>query len=300
MSLPFFSVVIPTRKRSEQLSVCVRALARLDYPTDRYEVVVVDDGSEHEPRVEPTGEMQFRVIRQRHRGPAAARNLGAAHAGGKYLAFLDDDCEADRGWLGAFAAPLEAEPGVVLGGRTINGLPRNVCSTASQLLVSYLQAYYQKNGDTSQPGFFASNNLALSAELFRDLGGFSTTFPRAAGEDRELCARILDRGLRLAYVPEAVVQHAHALDLRSFWRQHFNYGRGAFAFHRLRHTGGRGATLIPEPPSFYLRLVSYPFAIRPRQAPLVLSALLAVSQLANAGGYLWESLARARNARVLD
>jgi GT2 family glycosyltransferase len=298
MSLPSFSVVVPSRSRSEQLSTCIRKLEGLDYPTDRYEVIVVDDGSEHEPQIEPTSPMRFRLIRQRHRGPAAARNLGAAHAEGEYLAFVDDDCEPDRGWLAAFAARFATAPEKALGGRTINGLPENSCSAASQLLVSYLQAYYQ-NGDTSQPGFFASNNLALPAELFRELGGFSTRFRRAAGEDRELCARMLDRGLRLEYVPDAVVRHLHALDLRSFSRQHFNYGRGAFAFHQLRRNGSRDATLVPEPPRFYLKLVAYPFAVQSRRAPLVLSGLLAISQLANAGGFLWEALAHRRSMREL-
>ena len=298
MSLPFFSVVIPTRSRSEQLSVCLRTLEGLDYPTERYEVIVVDDGSEHEPQIEPAGQMRFRLIRERHQGPAAARNLGAAHAEGDYLAFVDDDCEPDRGWLSAFAARFATVPEATLGGRTINGLPENTCSAASQLLLSYLQSYYQ-NGDTSQPGFFASNNLALSAGVFRELGGFSTRFRRAAGEDRELCARILDRGLGLEYVPDALVRHAHALDLRSFARQHFNYGRGAFAFHQLRRNGSRAATLLPEPPRFYLQLVSYPFAIEPRRSPFALSALLTVSQLANAGGFLWEALAHRRKSMEL-
>lgn len=294
MSLPSFSVVIPTRSRSEQLSVCIRRLEGLDYPIDRYEVIVVDDGSQHEPQIEPSGQMRYRLIRQDQRGPAAARNLGAAHAEGEYLAFVDDDCEPDRGWLSAFAARFATVPDAVLGGRTINGLPENKCSTASQLLVSYLQSYYQ-NGDTSQPGFFASNNLAFPAELFRELGGFSTSFPRAAGEDRELCARMLDRRVSLEYVPDAIVYHAHALDLGGFWRQHFNYGRGAFAYHQLRRSSNGGRTLVPEPPRFYLRLVLYPFAGAPQRAPIALSALLGLSQVANAGGFLWEALAHRRN-----
>jgi GT2 family glycosyltransferase len=293
MSLPSFSVVIPTRSRSEQLSVCIRRLEALDYPTDRYEVIVVDDGGEDEPQIEPSGHMQYRLIRQDHQGPAAARNLGAANADGEYLAFLDDDCAPDPSWLAAFAARFAKAPEAVLGGRTLNGLPENAWSTASQLLVSYLQAYYQK-GDRSQPGFFASNNLAFPANLFRQVGGFSTRFPRAAGEDRELCARTLDRGLRLEYVPDAVVHHAHALDFRSFWRQHFNYGRGAFAFHELRRNGSRLAPVVPEPPRFYFDLVSYPFAVQTRRAPLAVSALLAFSQLANASGFFWEALARRR------
>src|SRR5437773_7206090 len=123
MSPPFFSVVVPTRSRAEQLSVCIRSLGELDYPTGRYEVIVVDDGSEQLPAVEPPSELQFRLICGRHLGPAAARNLGAASAEGDYLAFVDDDCEPERGWLTAFADRAATMPEAVLGGRTVNGLP---------------------------------------------------------------------------------------------------------------------------------------------------------------------------------
>src|SRR5436189_2769026 len=183
MFLPFFSVVVPTRSRAEQVALCVRELERLDYPSDRYEVIVVDDGSEEPPAIEPSRGLRLRVIRGSHRGPAAARNLGAASAEGEYLAFVDDDCEPERGWLRAFAARFVTAPDAVLGGRTVNGLPDNTYSTASELLVAYLHSYY-RNGATSQPRFFASNNLSVPAGLFRELGGFSTRFSLAAGEDR--------------------------------------------------------------------------------------------------------------------
>jgi GT2 family glycosyltransferase len=289
MSSPFFSVVVPTRSRVEQLAVCIRKLAELAYPRERYEVIVVDDGSEHPLVVEPPSELRFRLIRGSHQGPAAARNLGAASAEGDYLAFVDDDCEPERNWLRAFANRIARVPEAAFGGRTVNGLPENTWSTASELLLAYVHSYY-RNGGTSQPGFFASNNFALSALLFRQLGGFSTRFTLAAGEDRELCARVIEHGLSLEYVPGAVVRHAHPLDLHSFLRQHFNYGRGAFAFHQIQRTS-RAHSLRFEPAGFYLRLVTYPFAVAPEKPPLRLSALLVLSQLASAGGFFREALA---------
>ena len=290
MSSPFFSVVVPTRSRVQQLAVCIRKLAELAYPRDRYEVIVVDDGSERPPVVEPPGELRFRLILGSHQGPAAARNLGAGSAEGDYLAFIDDDCEPERNWLTAFANRIARVPEAAFGGRTVNGLPENTWSTASELLLAYLHSYY-RNGGTSQPGFFASNNFALSASLFRQLGGFSTRFTLAAGEDRELCARVLDHGRSLEYVPDAVVRHAHPLDLSSFLRQHFNYGRGAFAFHQIQRTSGGAPSLRFEPARFYLRLVTYPFVVAPEKQPLELSALLVLSQLANASGFFREGLA---------
>jgi GT2 family glycosyltransferase len=76
-------------------------------------------------------------------------------------------------------------------------------------------AYY--NDDPHQAHFFTTNNLALPAERFRAIGGFDTTFPLAASEDREFCDRWLHHGYQMTYSPEVVVYHAHVLTLRTFW-----------------------------------------------------------------------------------
>ncbi len=90
-----FSIIVPTFQRPEGLRRCLAALLRMDYPADRYEVIVVDDGSD--PPVEPlvreaVGAATCRFIRQENHGPGPARNAGAAQARGRWLAFTDDDC----------------------------------------------------------------------------------------------------------------------------------------------------------------------------------------------------------------
>lgn len=94
-SCPFISVIIPTYERAGQLSVCLGALAAQDYPRDRFEVLVVDDGSATSPEGSVgtfRHQLNVRLLKQLHSGPAAARNHGTAHAKGAFLAFTDDDC----------------------------------------------------------------------------------------------------------------------------------------------------------------------------------------------------------------
>ncbi|MCS6927691.1 MAG: glycosyltransferase [Candidatus Binatia bacterium] len=287
---PRFSIIVPTYGRPKQLAICLQALARLAYPRDRFEVIVVDDGSQSPPEEVVSafhGQLDVTLLDQPHAGPAAARNTGAARAKGEFLAFTDDDCAPTPDWLSALAARFAAMPECMIGGRTLNALPENPYSAASQLLVDYLYAYY--NANPERVGFFTSNNLALPRRLFWAIGGFDSTFPRAAAEDREFCDRWRYHGYRMIYAPEAVVYHAHALTFRTFWRQHVNYGRGACCFHRLR--AQRGCDRIKlEPLSFYVQLLRYPSArgqcLRRR---LRLTALLGISQLANAVGFFWES-----------
>jgi glycosyltransferase involved in cell wall biosynthesis len=100
-----FSIVVPTRNRAVLLERCLLALGELEYPRDEYEVLVVDDGSE--PGMEGVvarfaGALRVRCLRAEGGGPAAARNMALRVAEGEYVAFTDDDCRPDAGWLRAF------------------------------------------------------------------------------------------------------------------------------------------------------------------------------------------------------
>ena len=287
-SLPFFSVVVPTYRRAETLATCLNALAGQVYPRSRFEVVVVEDGG-GVPLQPLLGGFKDRLnltlISQPHAGPGKARNTGAEHARGELLAFTDDDCAPDTHWLACMAARFAATPGHLVGGHTANALHHNRCSAASQLLVQYLYEYY--NADPARPSFFASNNMALPRDAFLDVGGFDAALTRAAGEDRELCDRWRHLGRGLTYAPEAVVYHYHDLTAWQFCCQHFRYGRAAFYFRQKRVQRGSGHIAI-EPLSFYANLLRYPFAQEGRPGAAVLSALLLLSQVANAAGFGWE------------
>lgn len=282
---PDFSIVVPTRDRPSSLAACLEAIGRLDYPRDRYEVVVVDDGSRAlvEPVVAPfRSRVGARVVSGAGKGPAAARNAGAAAARGAMLAFTDDDCAPRPGWLAAIAARAASDPNAGVGGPMVNRLSASLCSTASQMLVDHL---VERHNDSAGEGrFFTTSSLALPARGFRELGGFSPRFDRPGGEDRELCDRWIRSGRRIFWEPTAVVDHAHPLTLGSFWNQHLRYGRGARDFHRARIEQGAGRPPF-EPPGFYLTLVGRPFRTRSAR-PLRLAALLALSQLANAVGFV--------------
>lgn len=282
---PFFSIITPTYARPDRLAACLQAIVRLRYPRECFEVLVVDDGSQAPPEALVASfarQCNVSLIMQPHAGPATARNTGAARAKGAYLAFTDDDCTPAPDWLQTLAARFAASPDCAIGGRTRNELSRNLYSTASQLLIDYLYAYYNANANEAR--FFASNNLALPATHFRGIGGFDTTFSLAAGEDREFCDRWLHHGYRMIYAPEVLVYHYHALTLYTFWKQHFNYGRGAFCFRQSRVQRDL-APIRLEPLAFYLDLLRYPFSRTQGQQALRLAALLILSQGANAAGF---------------
>lgn len=320
-SVPFFSVVIPTYNRPERLANCLNALARQDYPRDRTEIIVVDDGSPTplDKVVQPFQSQQaITLLRQANAGPAAARNAGANQAKGTLLAFTDDDCMPSPDWLSGFVARLAQSPKAMVGGRSLNALPDNAYSTASQALIDYLYSYYSGSErsevnqpdlqrpdsqptdsqptdsqptDSEQSMFFASNNIAMSRENYLKVGGFDTSFPLAAAEDRELCDRWQHQNLPMVYAPEVTIRHAHHLSLQSFWRQHFGYGRGAFCFHQVRSQRNDQPIRV-EPLKFYTDLLSYPLSRKDVKSPIFISGLFFLSQVATTTGFFWEKTAQ--------
>lgn len=252
-----FSVIIPTYARPARLAACLKAIANLEYPRDRFEVIVVDDGSPEplDETVRPVqGELRLTLLRQTNAGPAAARNAGAARASGSHLAFSDDDCEPDPRWLQAMADRFEQTPRALIGGRIVNRLPSNAYSDASQAITDCTYDRMQRIGGER---LFATCNIAVSVEEFRQLGGFSTHFPLAAGEDYDFCHRWQRAGLPAIYAPDAIINHTHDLTLWTFLRQHYSYGRGLLQFRR-RSSGGVFDTVRGGRISLYLNLLRWP------------------------------------------
>jgi GT2 family glycosyltransferase len=283
------------------LADCLESIARSDYPSELFEVIVVDDAASGDSRpASLVGAIRDRLdVSLRHtggRGPAAARNAGASEARGTILLFTDDDCRVDAQWLRTLSQSIRSAPTTGAGGRIVNRVGDNRWSTASQRVIDMVYAYY--NADPAQATFLASNNLAVHADAFRELGGFDEQFRWA--EDRDFCRRWLAAGFELVYVPGAVVEHARRLTGPEFIRQQFAYGRGAFHFHRAAGRNGdsqarRTRAFYADVPRLARRVVKEEGASRAPKARVALE--LGGWQLANAAGFAWEAIRAQRAAR---
>jgi GT2 family glycosyltransferase len=287
--MPFFSIIIPTYNRPKKLADCLESLSLLDYPRDRVEVIVIDDGSDIplNPIVGCFHEnLDVTLIGQPNAGPAAARNTGAKRAKGEFLAFMDDDCTPSRDWLQKLAKRFTENPNHAIGGQTLNPLPENPYSTASQNLINAGYAYH--NPIPSQASFFASNNLTVPAAHFHSIGGFDITFKTS--EDRDFCDRWQYHGFQMTYAPEILIYHSHPLNFRAFWQRHFNYGRGAYRYHQA--TARRGTGRLRPDPKFYMTLFFDSVMKEPKRRSLWVKMLLVISQVANATGFFCEAFSQ--------
>ncbi len=199
--VPRFSVVVPTRGRNDALARCLNRLMadRQDFPFDQFEIIVADDG--------PDGDNARLLVEHTYpwvqwvagpgRGPAANRNRGAAAAKGDWLAFTDDDCLPQPGWLASFAARLEGPGGDklrVLEGRTTagGGPPTGPRFTSPT---------------NEYGGLLWSCNFAIERRFYLEIGGFDERFPFPHLEDVDLRLRLDDRQEPYPFVPEALVEH---------------------------------------------------------------------------------------------
>ena len=296
--MPDFSVVIPTYRRPDGLRACLEGFSRLNYPRHRFEIIVVDDGSPERPEAviaQWRDHLDLKLISQANAGPAAARNHGAQRARFTWIAFMDDDCVPHPDWLESLRTTFDGAPDHLIGGHTINALPQNPFSSASQALVDYLCGYFDSREGRTR--LFTSNNMALRADHFHAAGGFDTRFPRAAGEDREFCDRWIAQRRGTTLARGAIVMHAHSLTLRTFVRQHLDYGRGAAFFRRAR-AARRGDAVHLEPMSFYVGLLKFPFNAGLTAGAFRMAMLFVVAQLANAIGFLSSRHDRLENAEA--
>ena len=281
------AIIIPSFNRPESLRRCLKALELLE--GGPYEIIVVDDGSQH-PLSTICNEFgqQVQCIRQDNAGPAKARNTGAAATTADFLAFTDDDCRPAPGWIRALLATQAGDISVLVGGHVVNQLQDNVYAATSQTLCDFLLDCQTKHDDTIP--FFTSNNIGCARKVYQELNGFDETFPKAAAEDRDFSLRWQEKGGKLTYAPDASVEHAHNLSFWGFLRQHSNYGEGA---HHLRKMldKRRSKAIKFSGIQFYTRLLSFPWTgdrtMRVRQ-----TLLITISQIAMINGYLKSLLAR--------
>jgi len=205
----FISVVIPTYNRLPILRRCLEALEhqQIAPPLERYEVVLVDDGSTDDTvdwlDAHATAFPHLRLIRQDHLGPAEGRNRGVEEAHGDVIVFIDSDLVVTPGFLLCHARALQRDwqqRGDRLSftyGAVVNTADFENPTAEPHKLTDHSWAY------------FATGNVAIDRDVLERSGLFDTSFRLYGWEDLELGERLRQMGVRLVRCPEAVGYHWH-------------------------------------------------------------------------------------------
>jgi glycosyltransferase involved in cell wall biosynthesis len=261
-----------------RLEECLRALDGQTYPSDSYEVVVVDNDS-----TEPVGHVvarhaRARLLREVRPGSYAARNAGLAHARGEAFAFTDADCLPAPDWVEKGVARLSRGGGRAVVAGSIEIFPREAAAANAveqyELIFALAQGRYVMRYE-----FGATANLFAMREVFERVGPFLAELK--SGGDIEWGRRIKGRGYVLEYAEDVRVRHPARASLSQLYSK---IVRVAGGFHDLKRIKGRDylgfdrgllLELLPPLPTV-ARILRGPSTLRVRDRVKVCAVVLFV------------------------
>ena len=222
---PRVTVVVATYNGSRTLASCLKSLGKLKYPN--HEVLVVDDGS-----TEPIHEIAARFPVRYHRietngGLSNARNTGMRLAEGEIIAYIDDDAFADADWLFFMVQALLEHGSSAVGGPNLSPPDENF--TAQCVHHSPGNPTHVLLGDELAEHVPGCNMAYLKRDL-EAIGGFDITH-RAAGDDVDVCWKLLVREKKIAFSPSAFVWHRRRSSVCRYLKQQRGYGYAEAHLH---------------------------------------------------------------------
>lgn len=212
------SVIIPALNEERMIGRCLESLTKLDFARERFEVILVDNGSRDktlEIAKSFNNRMNVRILQVKGVRISALRNTGARAALGDIVAFLDADCLALSDWLDRILALAPADGAGVLGAHYL--LPED------STWVGRTWHVYQEAPKSGEVSHIPAGDLIMRREDFLQLGGFDETIQ--TNEDYELCERARAAGMKVRAFPEIGVVHlGTAQSLKVFFRKQAWHG----------------------------------------------------------------------------
>ncbi|MBL8141062.1 MAG: glycosyltransferase [Acidobacteria bacterium] len=217
---PRVSVVVCAYNAADTIGECLASLAQLSYPD--VETIVINDGSRDD-----TGDVArtfagVRVIDIPNGGLSAARNLGLQVATGEIVAYTDADVRVDRDWLTFLVQPFVQSDVVGCGGPNV--VPPDdpwLAQCVARAPGGPTHVLLDDRTAEHVPGC----NMAFRRAALAAIGGFNPIYLRA-GDDVDVCWRLMAGGGRIGFAPAALVWHRHRASVRAYWRQQVGYGEG--------------------------------------------------------------------------
>lgn len=194
-----FSVVTPTHFRPDKLRALLKSLEDQSFPLDQFEVIIVPSPKDKGILNLPSSKLQLRVLSadsDPYQGTSASykRNSGAQAATAPWLAFIDDDCVADRNWLKKAHERIQNTECQAIEGLTKIPKPKKMTYT------------YKGLQRLSKSGGYQTCNMFYKKAEFLKYGGFDLNFPFYL-EDTDLAWTFLDHGHKIVFEENCVVEH---------------------------------------------------------------------------------------------
>ncbi len=243
------SIIVPSHNSEKTIQKNIESLLKQDYK-GKYEIIVVDSSKDKTPNI--TSQFPVKLIKQKPKGPAAARNLGVKKSKGSIIVFIDSDCIAPKTWLKNLLKPLSNKNIVAIAGTYKT---KNKESLIARFVGYEIEQRHEKMKNFRNIDFVATYNCAYRKKFFIKLGGFNEKLTQA--EDADLSFRTAKKGYKIRYQPSAYVYHYHPNTLTKYLKQKFWRGYWKvflYSKHREKSLGDTYTpkTLLPQILSFSL------------------------------------------------
>lgn len=227
-NFPFISIIIPVRNVENIISQCLESLKALDYPGDKYEVIIADSESDDKTPliVEKYGAI---LVSTPKRSVCAGRNEGFKVAKGDIIAFSDADCIMDRNWIKNSLKYFEDPKVAAVGGPNIT--PQNDTPFAKAVGFVFDQAIFSAGS--------IHGRILNEVREVKSIPGCNVIYRRKAlekampvdetifeAEDYVTNQKIRQQGWRLLYTPDTIVWHYRRPTPRKFFKQIYRYAIG--------------------------------------------------------------------------
>jgi len=193
------SVIVPTYKDGESLQYCIDALKRQSYPSNKLEVIIVNNDFNNKSLNLELPE-NFQIIDEFNPGSYAARNSGVKHAEGEILAFTDADCIPYPNWVQSAVETLMSGEDRIAG--KIDLFFKSDDLSVAEL---YEKVYAFNQNKYAENGMGATANMITWRKNFEMVGYFNEDL--MSGGDNEWGLRATKKGLTIKYSPNVIVKH---------------------------------------------------------------------------------------------
>jgi len=222
------SIIIVAYNHLNHLKACIGSVQAQEYP---HEIILVDNGSsDGTPDFVAAAWPGIRLIRSTNTGFGAGSNLGARHANGEYLVFLNPDTVVEKDWLIHLLAPVRSDPRTITTPKILlyDGSAINTCGNINHFTgLTFTRGLNQppeSYGRQEEVSGISGACFALRKEEFGRMGGFDERF-FLYNEDSEFSWRAHVFGLPVVYVPSSVVRHHYSLKVSPEKLYHLERGR---------------------------------------------------------------------------
>lgn len=243
---PLVTVVVTAYNAERTLRKCLGSIMNLEYPRDKLEIIVVDDGStDNSPNI--VKEYPVNYIQKNHGGYPSAMNTGIKNAHGNVNVIIDSDIIVAKDWLIKVLEEFtDSEVGIV-GGYIATVKTK---SFWSRLAGYELEDRYHKI-KSKYVNYLSTTCTAYRKEIFNDVGFFDEKLRRDSDED--FTHRAFKARWKIVLRKDAVCFHEWKSSFWSYFKQQLNEARYALTIFRKSPDLLRGKQV--HPPSLYIPLI---------------------------------------------